>query len=348
VADLDRPARAALTPHDLAAVPPEVVARFRTARHVLAVCHENPEADALGSALAHVLLVEALGGQGTPVCVDPVPPMYDFMPGMERFRRAPEPDVPYDLIVVGDCGELSRVGSLLETHRELFARVPVLDLDHHRSNPGFGDAAWVDPAAAATCEMTTLLAAALGVPLTAAGGALAANLMAGVVIDTANFQHPNTTPRTLRVAAELLAAGAPLYETAKALYRTKPNQQLKLFGLVLGRLEQALEGRLVWSALTEADLAASGASAADSEGLIDLLSQSATSEVAILFKEVGAHTRLSLRTKEGGLDATHLAGRYGGGGHARAAGATVHAPLAEATALVLEEAARMVSGLPPR
>ena len=90
---------------------------------------------------------------------------------------------------------------------------------------------------------------ALGVPLDAAGGAIAANLIAGVVIDTANFQHPNVTPRTLRVAAELVAAGAPLSDTARLIYRTKPNRQLKLFGLVLGRLADELDGRLVWSAL---------------------------------------------------------------------------------------------------
>ena len=82
---------------------------------------------------------------------------------------------------------------------------------------------------------------------TAAGGAIAANLMAGVVIDTANFQHPNTTPRTLRVASELRAAGAPLYEIARRLYRTKPNAQLKLFGIVLARLETLSTGKVVWS-----------------------------------------------------------------------------------------------------
>jgi len=178
------------------------------------------------------------------------------MPGLSRFRRAPEPGVGYDLIIVGDCGELERIGPLLRDHAELFGRVPILDIDHHKSNAGFGAVDWVDPSAAATCEMTTLLAARLEVPLDAADGQLAASLMAGLVIDTATFQHPSTTPRTLRVAAELLAAGAPLYETSRRLYRTKPNRQLKLFGLVLARLESAVGGRLVWSRLEEADLAA--------------------------------------------------------------------------------------------
>jgi bifunctional oligoribonuclease and PAP phosphatase NrnA len=332
-----------LTAADIAAVPPEVVANIRRARRVLSVCHEKPESDALGSALAVALLVEHLGGHATPVCSDEVPEMYGFMPHIERFRRDPDSDVEYDLIVVNDCGDLPRVGAVLQRHADLFGRVPILNIDHHVSNTGFGAVDWIDASAAATCEMVTLLAAALDVPLDAADGAIAANLVAGVVIDTANFQHPNTTPRTLRVAAELVTAGAPLYDTARLLYRTKPNRQLALFGRVLNRLEEDAGGRLVWATLMEDDLAATGASSADAEGLSDLLSQSATGQLIILFKQdTPERTRISVRTKEGGLDATVLTGAFGGGGHARAAGATVLLPLAEAQAAVLSEARRQL------
>ena len=329
-----------LTPADLAAVPAEVVARLHAARDVLTVCHENPEADALGSALALALAVETLGKTATPLCSDVVPPMYDFMPRIDRFRRDPETGRSYDLIVVGDCGDLARVGSVLGRHAELFGRVPIVNIDHHVSNTGFGALDWVDPAAAATCEMDTLLMPALGVALDAADGAIAANLMAGVVIDTANFQHPNVTPRTLRVASELVAAGAPLSDTARLLYRTKPNRQLKLFGLVLGRLESERDGRLVWSALYEPDYAAAGAAGEDVEGLSDLLSQSASAELMLLFRDSGERTKISVRTRDGGPDATLLTGVFGGGGHARAAGATVALPIAQAIPQVLEAARR--------
>ena len=237
------PARVvSLTAADLAAVPDEVVARIASARNVMTVCHRDPEPDALGSALGLALALEALGKRATPVCADPVPDASRFLPEVSRFRQAPDPDLDYDLIVVGDCGELERVGSVLQEHAELFSRVPIVDIDHHKSNVGFGSLDWIDPDASATCEMVTLLLPRLGVPLDAAGGAIAANLMAGVVIDTANFQHPNTTARTLRVASELRAAGAPLYDIARRLYRTKPNAQLHLFGLVLARLETAWTG----------------------------------------------------------------------------------------------------------
>jgi phosphoesterase RecJ-like protein len=328
-----------------AAVPEAVVDRLRAARRVLTICHEHPEADALGSALAVSLLVEAGGGVATPVCADPVPAMYDFLPGMDRIRREPDPTVDYDLIVVGDCGELDRVGPVLQSHAELFGRVPLLDIDHHISNPGFGAVDWVDSTSSATCEMVTLIAWRLGVPLTAADGMLTSALAAGVVMDTGNFQHPNVTPRTLVVAAALREAGAPLSEIARRLYRTKPNTQLSLFGRVLARMQSEMDGRLVWSTLELADLEASGADPAESEGLVDLLGQSKTSEASILFKEDGASTRVSVRTRDGGVDATVLTGSFGGGGHARAAGATVPLPLEEARRAVLARAALLVAAV---
>jgi phosphoesterase RecJ-like protein len=329
------------------AVPDGVVDRLRSARRILAVTHEHPDADTLGAALAVTYMAEALGHSATPACTDPVPPLYGFLPGIERFRTDPEPDVDYDLVVVSDCGSLERVGALRERHTGLFERVPRVILDHHASNEGGGPVDWVDPGAAATCEMATLLATRLGVPLDAAGGALATALMAGIVMDTATFAHPNATPRTLAVSAALVDAGAPLSDISRRLYRTKPDEQLRLFGRVLDRLATAAEGHIIHSTLLDADLVATGTLAAHSEGIIDLLSQSERADVAILFKEDGpASTRISVRTKPGGVDATELTGAFGGGGHARAAGATVALPVDEARPAVIGVAERLVADRP--
>ena len=199
--------------------------------------------------------------------------------------------------------------------------------------------------AAATCEMVALLAARLGIGLDLGDGAMAAALMAGIVMDTATFAHPNATPRTLVVSAALVEAGAPLSDISRRLYRTKPDAQLRLFGVVLDRLETADDGRIVWSSITDADLVATGADRAHSEGIIDLLSQAEAAEVAIVFKQSGKATRVSVRTKPGGVDATVLTGRFGGGGHARAAGASIEAPLEDARPPVLAEATRLVAAL---
>ena len=147
-------------------------------------------------------------------------------------------------------------------------------------------------------------------------------------------------------AAALVGAGAPLSDISRRLYRTKPDSQLRLFGRVLDRLGTSDDRRVIWSTLRLEDLEATGAIAAHSEGIIDLLAQSEAAEVAILFKEgEPGSTRVSVRTKAGGVDATVLTGRFGGGGHARAAGATVQASLEEATRLVLAAAVDLAQGV---
>ncbi|HYL41397.1 MAG TPA: bifunctional oligoribonuclease/PAP phosphatase NrnA, partial [Candidatus Binatus sp.] len=310
-------------------VPAQTVAALAASRDVLVASHENPDADTIGAGLGIAAIVRAHGGRATLVCSDPVPPLYDFLGGVDTYTTNPEPDRAYDRVVFVDCGTLDRVGTVRERHRALFDRLPRVVIDHHASNGEAGPADWVDPEAAATCELVALLAVRLGVPLEAGDGALATALMAGIVMDTATFAHPNATPRTLAVSAALVAAGAPLSDISRRLYRTKPDEQLRLFGRVLDRLATAAEGRIIYSALLASDLEATGASAAHSEGIIDLLAQSETAEVAILFKEQDAGaTRVSVRTKAGGVDATELTGAFGGGGHPRAAGATVQAPLA--------------------
>ncbi len=328
------------------AVPESVLARLRSARHVLAVSHEGPDADTVGAVLGICLLVEALGGRATAVCTDPIPPLYAFLPGLDRFRTDPDPDVAYDLLVLADCATVDRVGAVAVRNATLFDSLPRVIVDHHASNDGGGDADWIDPGAAATCEMVALLAVRLGLPLDLADRALADALMAGIVMDTATFAHPNATPRTLVVSAALVAAGAPLSDISRRLYRTKPDTQLHLFGRVLDRLETSPDHLVIWSTLRRADLIGTGSIPAHSEGIIDLLAQSESAEVSMLLKEQDdGTTRLSVRTRPGGVDATVLTGHFGGGGHARAAGATVQLPLADAIIAVRDVAERLAGAV---
>jgi len=331
-----------LTPY-LDTVPDVVVERLRGALRVLAVGHENPDADTIGATLGVVRIVEALGGTADPVCTDPIPPLYDFLPQVDRFSTDPDPAVEYDLLVVSDCGSLDRIGDVRGRHPELFERLPRVVIDHHASNDSLGDSDWIEPTSAATCEMVALLAVRLGLPLDAGGGSLATALMGGIVMDTATFAHPNATPRTLAVSAALVEAGAPLSDISRRLYRSKPAAQLRLFGRVLDRLDGTDGGLVIHSTLLDADLAATGTTPPQSEGIIDLLAQADEAEVAILFKEAGETTRISVRTKPGGVDATVLAGKFGGGGHARAAGATVPLPVDQARPAVLAEASRLAA-----
>ena len=328
----------------LDAVPDAFLARLRGARNVVAVCHEHPDADTLGAVMGICLLVEAMGGRATAVCTDAVPPLYGFLPGIERFVTDPDPAEAYDLLVLADCATAARVGDVANRNAALFARLPRVIVDHHASNDAAGEADWIDPGAAATCELVALLAVRLGLPLDLADRALAGALMAGIVMDTATFAHPNATPRTLAVSAALVQAGAPLSDISRRLYRTKPDAQLRLFGRVLDRLATSPDWRVIWSTLRLADFVDTASIPAHSEGIIDLLAQSDTAEVSMLLKEQeDGTTRLSVRTRPGGVDATVLTGTWGGGGHARAAGATIPLPLDQATGVALGVAERLAA-----
>ena len=173
--------------------------------------------------------------------------------------------------------------------------------------------------------------------------------MAGLVIDTANFQHPNTTPRTLRVASELLAAGAELPTIARRIYRTKPNAQLRLFGRVLARLETSADGRLVWSVLVgRRHRGAPGPRPRCPRG-------SSTCWPSRRAPRSSSSSRTSASARASPCARAMVAstprrstGVFGGGGHARAAGATIELPLAEARPTVLELAGQLVAALPAR
>jgi phosphoesterase RecJ-like protein len=212
-----------------------------------------------------------------------------------------------------------------------------VNIDHHVSNPGFGAVNLVDPDAASTCEMVTLLLAEFGVEL---DRDLATVLLSGIVNDTHTFAHPNVTPRTLRVAASLVEAGASLAAINRAIYADKPNTTIAVWGRILAEVGFAANGRIVHAGLTEAMLAETGASREASEGFIDLLSLSREADIVLLLKEQGtAATRVSVRTTAV-ADAVAVASVFGGGGHARAAGCTVAAPIAEARTQVLAECER--------
>ena len=307
----------------------EVVALLRGAQRVTTICHENPDADTLGAAIAIAIAAERMGKVSEVVSGDPPPPFLSFMPRIADVRRAPglEPDVA----VVVD-GDLARTGTTAVEHADWLAAATIANIDHHISNPGIGAASWVDPGAAATCEMVTLLLAELGVAL---DEELATVLLAGIVTDTHTFAHPNATPRTLRIAADLVEAGANLSRINRAAYADKPFSTLALWGLMLAGIGQRCDGRIVFASMTNEMLRSVGESPTASEGFVDLLASTKAADITVLFKEFDeAATRVSVRTTER-ADAVAITSAFGGGGHARAAGCTVAAPLEAAREQVL-------------
>jgi bifunctional oligoribonuclease and PAP phosphatase NrnA len=313
----------------------EVIALLRGAQRVTAICHENPDADTLGAAIAIAIAAERMGKQSEVVSGDPPPPFVSFMPRIADVRR--EPGLEPDVAVVVDAGDLARTGTVATEHADWLAAARIVNIDHHISNPGFGEANWVDPAAAATCEMVALLLPELGIAL---DEELATALLGGIVNDTHAFTHPNATPRTLRVSAALVEAGANLSRINRATYADKPFSTLALWGLLLAGISQRCEGRIVFASMTTQMLRDVGESPTASEGFIDVLASTKVADITVLFKEVDdGSTRVSVRTTER-ADAVAITSAFGGGGHARAAGCTVAAPLEAAREQVLAECER--------
>jgi phosphoesterase RecJ-like protein len=308
---------------------------IRGATRVTIICHENPDADTLGSALALRMAAERLGKRVEVVAGDPVPPALAWLPLASEVRTSPalEPDVA----VVTD-GPPSRTGAVARDCADWLARARIVNVDHHVSNDG-GEAAvaWVDAEAAATCEMVALLLPDLGIEIDAD---IATALLAGIVQDTHTFAHPNATPRTLRVAATLVEAGAPLSAIHRSIYADKPFSTLALWGRILAGAAERHDGRIVFAAMTADMLRETATDAVASEGFIDLLASTKAADITVVFKEADpSGIRVSVRTSAR-ADAVAITSAFGGGGHARAAGCTVNAPLDEAVRLVLDECER--------
>lgn len=309
----------------------DIAEALRSARRITAICHENPDADTLGAAIAVRLIGERLGAEAEVVSVDLPPPAYAYLPGIEDVRRRPQ--LEPGLAVTCDAATLARVGQPARD-AEWLKRCRLVNIDHHVSNDFYGELNLVDPTAAATCEIVAQLVPLLGLTYDVP---LATALLAGIVRDSHGFSASATSAATLRIAADLVDAGAPLSDihrhTHAPSWRT-----MALWGRMLQDLGQRLDGRIVYTSLTESMLGESGAQQDDADGIVEFIATSRNASVALLCREIGpSETRVSIRTADT-VDATAIARAFGGGGHRRRAGCSIPQPLDAAIGLVLREA----------
>lgn len=308
-----------------------VVEALRPAKRVAIVSHRDPDGDTIGSAIALGLALESLGKHVTLHCADPVPSSFAFLGGTERIR-SDVPDADIDLLITVDHGDIAR------SKLPLRAGLPLVNIDHHASNTRFGTVNWVDATSAATGEMVARLIDALGVPWTPT---MATATLLAVMTDTGSFQFPNTDGRALEVAARCISRGADLNAITYNFFRSRRFEAMRLWGEAFSRMQREDDGRLVWTWVTRDDVERSAAKEEDVAGLVEQLARSTGMRITLLFNEQGpAQVKISCRTVpfEPLIDASALMGRFGGGGHARAAGALVPGSLDEVKARVLDEA----------
>jgi len=311
----------------------EAVAAIDAAEHPVLACHLGPDGDALGSMVALGLGLASRGRKVTASWSEPfaVPRQYEWLPGLDLL--APPSDVPAepDVMITFDAGSLERLGTLEPQAR---AAKKLIVVDHHRSNDSFGHINLVDPDAAASAVLVHELLGRMGIPL---DREIAQNLYVGLVTDTGRFQYSNTTPRVMRIAADLISHDIDHPRIARIVYDTHPLGYLHLLSIALSRIEliagSSTESTMVWTWIDNDDLKTAGIGLDETEALIDVVRVAEEAEVACVLKETpDGRFKVSMRAK-GAIDIGAICEALGGGGHALAAGFTAEGTDPRAVAL---------------
>src|ERR671915_539300 len=297
-----------------------VAEAIRSHNRFLVTTHENPDGDALGSLLAMKLVLDQLGKDSVMYLTGeaPLPREYHWMPLDDLRRRLPD-DASTRVLLALDCANESRLGP----DPEVLVSAPlVVNVDHHHDNSRFGGINLVVADASSTGEILADVFRELGVEITPE---LAEALYIALVTDTGRFQYANTTPKALRLAAELVEAGADVHRVFQSIYETVQLAKLKLLARALERAQVYEGGGIVVSYLLKTDFAEVGAAEPYSEGIIDFLRAVEGAEMAALIREPPAPgrpaRRVSLRSSSDELDVSAIARASGdGGGHRQAAG----------------------------
>ena len=311
-----------------------VVETLRAGDRFLVTSHEHPDGDALGSLLAMHLALEQLGKNSVRAIAGPAP-----LPGEYRFLELEErgllrtlpSDASERVLVAVDCAQETRL-----TDPSLLDAPVVVNIDHHHDNTRFGTVDLVVAEASSTAEVLADVFAELGVTLTPE---LAEALYAGLVTDTGRFQYANTTPKALRLAADLLEAGADIQRIFQGVYESMGFAKVKLLARALDRATLYHDGRVVVSYLLRTDFGEVGAAEPYSEGIIDVLRAVEGAELAALIREpprdVSPARKVSLRSSDDRVDVSAIARLSGGGGHRQAAGFSSDLSIAEITDLIV-------------
>jgi len=320
-----------------------VVDAIRSHDRFLVTTHENPDGDALGSLLATKLGLDALGKDVVMYLAGetPLPREYAWMPLADLRRTVPD-DAGQRVLLALDCANESRLGPDPEV---LHSAPLVVSVDHHHDNTRFGGVNLVVAEASSTGEIVRDLLAELGVELTPD---IAEALYIALVTDTGRFQYTNTTPKALRLAAELVEAGADVHKIFQDVYESVQFAKLKLLARALERAQVYEGGGLVISYLLRNDFAEVGAAEPYSEGIIDYLRAVEGADMAALIREPprgdAPARRVSLRASADEIDVSKIARASGGGGHRQAAGFSSDDSIEEITNFIRSEFAAARDG----
>jgi phosphoesterase RecJ-like protein len=319
----------------------QVAALLAPGRRVALTTHVNADGDGVGSEVALWHLLTARGLRVSIANPTPMPERFHFLlpAGADHSERAAREIESADVVVVLDISDLSRLGDLGRAIRESHA---VACIDHHVSQGSLpGGPRLVAPEAAATAELVFDLASALGWPISPDA---ARALYVGILTDTGGFRFANTTPRALRVAGALLERGVHPESIYESVYASAPEGRIRLMVEVLETLVVEREHGLAWVTVPPDALQRHGATADDLDGIVEYPRSIAGVRLALLFRQLAnGKVKVSFRSL-GDVDVAELAQRFGGGGHTKAAGASLEGTLAAAQEQVLAAARAYLNG----
>ncbi len=312
----------------------KIIEKLKSLNHILITSHINPDGDNISSITALAAGLDQLGKITTIALVSPVPHIYKFLPYTDKivdFKKLDEERPNYDCAIVLDVGSLKRVGETIDIRKYTDL---ILNIDHHVKTENCGDISFVDSSYSSTAEIIYNLLIDMNVKITSE---IAETLYAGIMTDTGGFQFQNTTSSAMKTISELISAGASPEKISQKIYFSNRAAKIILMGKVLSTIKFDPEGKIGWIIATKEVIDECGASSDDLENVINNLTSIETIEVAILFRDLkDGKIKLSLRARNN-VDVQKFALKYQGGGHKKAAGMVIEAPLDEAVNRIIFE-----------
>jgi len=317
-----------------------IVSTLNDGGSFLITTHRDPDTDGIGSMLA---LGKALLNVDKDVVLwteAPVPPPNNRLKGADSIVQYIDPERVFDVVVVLDCAEIERAGQLQGNPGKL---KPLINIDHHETNSFFGDLNLVDVNSSSTGELIFKVIKLGGFPV---DRDVASNVFAAIQADTGSFRYDNTSPTCLRIAAEMMEYGASPWKISREVMDGYSLSRLRLLEMALGTLEFYHAGKIGVVTIFLKMFSKAGAGPEDSEGFVDYPRFVSGVEIAVLIRQTGENDyKFSLRSNSR-INVAQLAKRFGGGGHAKAAGIDCHGSIGHLKEDFLREAVQLLDGIP--
>jgi phosphoesterase RecJ-like protein len=295
----------------------EFLSSLENKKNILIISHRGPDGDTLGSAAATAFFLESLEKKVSLFCIHEIPPLLSFI-NFEKFILKNNPEElnlkKFDLIITVDCADLPQTG-LSEKLLQIKNQIPLINIDHHSTNPHYGDINIIDPRASATAEIIYNLFKKINIKFTKE---ITTALMTGILTDTTYFSNGATTEKAVSAAADLLSQGAKLRQVIQNTWCKHSPESLKLWGKILSELQYNPEHKIVTAIVPPED---SLDKSEIFEGLANFLTSLYEADIILVLRQDFDNIiKCSMRTTKTNINVAKLAQKFGGGGHPKAAG----------------------------